>query len=147
MSQVSGLMAGKDYEFFDHTADIGLHLSGNSLEALFANAAKGLAELLVEDSPIQATETRPIALKAPAVEDLLLGWLKELLFWFNTDRFLASACRFDILTTTTLQGTVLGERFHPKRHTQGVEVKGVTYHQLTVEPTQTGWEARVIFDI
>ena len=44
-------MSGKGYEFFEHTADVGLHVSGVTLEDLFVHAAQGLFELLVEDSP------------------------------------------------------------------------------------------------
>jgi SHS2 domain-containing protein len=42
---------------------------------------------------------------------------------------------------------VLGERFDPARHQQGIEVKGVTYHRFHVARTPEGWEAEIIFDV
>jgi SHS2 domain-containing protein len=42
---------------------------------------------------------------------------------------------------------VQGEIFVPTRHVSGVEVKGITYHQFRVQPTETGWEAKVIVDV
>ena len=140
-------MSDKGYEFFEHTADTGLRIYGRTLEELFTNAAKGLVELLVEDSPVAATETRMMALSAASLETLLQRWLKELLFWFATDRFLPGHYQLDEMTRTALRARVTGERFDPMRHAQGTEVKGVTYHQFRVEQTANGWEAEIIFDV
>jgi len=137
----------KDYEFFEHTADTGLKVYGWTLEKLFTNAAQGLVELLVDDSPIAVTESRSVALSAASPEGLLRVWLNELLFWFATDRFLPGDYHLDSVTETALQGRVLGERFDPARHQQGTEVKGITYHQLAVRQTDAGWEAQIIFDV
>jgi SHS2 domain-containing protein len=137
----------KGYEFFEHTADAGVRIFGATLNELFVHASQGLKELLVEDSLIAAKEPRPVNLNAGAVEALLQTWLKELLFWFATDRFLPAQYRLDVVEATRLQGEVVGERFDPARHAQGTEVKGVTYHQLQVKQTDQGWEAQVIFDV
>jgi len=140
-------MEEKGYEFFEHTADAGLRAYGKTLRDLFVHAAQGLVALVVEDSPIAPRETRSVVLSAESVEALLQVWLKELLFWFSADRFVPGQYRLDIGEDMRLQGQVIGERFDPSRHIQGVEVKGVTYHQFQVTKTTNGWEARVIFDI
>jgi len=137
----------KGYEFFEHTADTGLRVEGQTLEELLVRAAKGLTELLVEDSAVAARETRAIMLRAESAEALLLAWLKELLYWFNTDRFVLASVDLQLVGETQLQGSVAGERFDPAKHAAGTEVKGVTYHQLHVEHTPQGWEAQVIFDV
>ena len=41
---------GRGYEFFDHTADIGIRAQGSTLSELFVRMAQGLTELLAEDS-------------------------------------------------------------------------------------------------
>lgn len=140
-------MPDKPYEFFEHTADTGVRVYGKTLTDLFINAAQGVVSLLVENSPIAVTETRPVALTASSAEGLLRAWLKELLFWFATDRFLPGDYHLDTVTPTELRGRVLGERFDPARHQAGTEVKGVTYHQFMVKELASGWEARVIFDV
>ena len=135
------------YEFFEHTADIGIRASGTSLQELFRNMAQGLAELVAEDTRLSPDQTRPIQLKAADVELLLLAWLKELLFWFSTDRFLATEYAFESITPTALRGHVRGATFDPAIHTQGKEVKAITHHQLSVRRTKAGWQAEVIIDI
>ena len=137
----------KGYEFFEHTADTGLRAYGETLEELFIHAAQGLITLLVEDSSIAPKEVRPITLDAHSVEELLRLWLKELLFWFNTDRFLPGTYQLEEITGGALRARLTGERFDASRHMHGVEVKGVTYHEFRVTQTADGWEASIIFDI
>jgi SHS2 domain-containing protein len=140
-------MPDKPYEFFEHTADTGVRVYGKTLKDLFIHAAQGMTELLVENSLIAVTETRLIALSASSAEGLLRAWLKELLFWFATDRFLPGEYHLETITPTELRGRVLGERFDPARHAQGTEIKGVTYHWFRVEQTPSGWEAELIVDV
>ncbi len=139
-------MTEQGYEFFEHTADVGVRVWGSTVAEFLTQAAKALTELLVTESPVAVAETRPIALTAVSTEELLVAWLNELLFWFATDRFLVSDCQIEA-TETTMTGQALGERFNPKRHAQGTEVKGVTHHQLQVERTSHGWKAELIFDV
>ncbi len=109
----------KGHVFFDHTADIGIRAEGPTLAEVFVRMAQGLTELIAEDSRLEARETRRIELAATDVELLLLAWLKEVLFWFSTTRFLPVEYAFDLVTETSLRGTVRGEAFDPARHVQG----------------------------
>ncbi|MBI3293032.1 MAG: archease [Elusimicrobia bacterium] len=137
----------KGYEFFEHTADVGLRAYGATREELFVHAAQGLITLLVEDSSISPKEMRPINLDADSIEELLRLWLKELLFWFNTDRFLPGTYQLEEINGAALRARLTGERFDASRHMHGVEVKGVTYHEFRVAQTPQGWEASIIFDV
>ena len=137
----------RGYHFFDHTADIGIRANGLTPEALFIAMAQGLTELIAEDSKIEPQESRRIELSAESTESLLLAWLKELLFWFSTDRFLPVRYELDEVTLTTLRGQVHGEEFDPSRHVQGREVKAITRHLLEVRQVDGTWQAQVIVDI
>ena len=137
----------KGYEFFDHTADVGIKANGQTLAELFIHCAQGLRELIAEDSHIGARQVKTIQLSAADVESLLLAWLKELLFWFSTERFLPDRYEFDEVTETVLRGRVSGEAFNPVRHVAGTEVKGITRHQFLVNRVNSVWQAQVIFDV
>ena len=137
----------KGYRFFDHTADVGLTATGKTMGELFTHAAQGLVELLVGESQIASQDTRTIQLQASSVEELLAAWLKELLYWFSTDRFLPAVYQLDEAGRTELRGRIIGETFNPVRHAPGTEVKGITRHQFTVTETPDGWAARIIFDV
>ena len=135
------------YDFFDHTADIGIRARGETLAELFEQFARGLTALIAENSHLEPREARAIQLSASDAESLLLVWLQELLFWFSTDRFLPAQYALDEVSPTSLRGEVRGEPFDPSRHTPGREVKAVTRHRLEVRQRDGVWHGQVIVDI
>mgnify|MGYP001558591319 CR=1 FL=1 len=139
--------AEKGYAFFDHTADIGIRAVGTTLAEVLIGLGQGLTELLIEDSQLEARETRPIVLTAKDAESLTLQWMQELLFWFSTDRFVPVIYELETVTPTSVQGRVRGDRFDPMRHTQGREVKAITRHALEVQERDGQWSGQVIVDI
>src|SRR3989338_2181018 len=143
------MVDGPLYEFFDHTADIGIRARGATLAELFEQLARGLTALIAEDSVLQPREARAIRLSAADAESLLLAWLQELLFWFSTDRFLPVDYALEEVTPTSLRGTVRGERFDPVRHVQGRGGEGIaiTRHRLSVRREDSAWTGEVIVDI
>ncbi len=135
------------FEAFDHTADIGLRIRADSLNALFAEAGRALTSLLVEDiDSVHAVDKAEIAVEGTEHDYLLFDWLNELLFQFETDGRLFS--RFEVsISETGLHATAYGEVVDPQRHQLSHEVKAITYHHLKVEQTPAGWFAEVILDI
>jgi SHS2 domain-containing protein len=135
------------YETFDHTADLGLRIRAADLDTLFAEAARALFAVLVEDlntvAPVQQLE---VTIVGDDREYLLFDWLKELLYHFDAEHLLFS--RFEVrVSETGLQGVVWGEPLDRARHELAHEVKAITYHGLRVEQTPDGWLAEVIVDI
>jgi SHS2 domain-containing protein len=151
----------------DHTADVGFEAHADSREVLFHRAGRGMIALLrgddrrrtggrtgatVEDEaeaerrrpPYMTGEWRRIALEAKDIESLFVAWLRELLWLYETRRFAYEAVRFDALDDCSLVASVGGA---PDTRQPAREIKGVTYHGLTVAPDQGGWRARVIFDV
>jgi SHS2 domain-containing protein len=136
------------YEPIDHTADAGMWVFGRDQIELFAHAAWALFDMMSDAETIRLQQTKTITLDGAADwEDLLVRWLSELLFYYDTERFLCGSARLTTLEPTRLTAEVQGERFDPDRHPIDTEIKAVTYHQVTVEPSDTGWRARVIFDV
>lgn len=135
------------FETFDHTADIGLRVTAATLEELFAEAARGLMSLLVENpADVQPQVTETIRLAGTAVDYLLFDWLNELLFRFEGRGLLF--CDFALrLDPDGLQATVRGEPYDGSRHRLAHEVKAITYHDFTVRETDDGWQAEMILDI
>lgn len=142
-----GGMDNADYELFDHTADLGLRVTGPDLPTLFARAATGLTAMLVDvPANIRPSEVRRFTVEGTDREYLLFDWLKALLLAFEEHRFVLARCEVT-LTDSGLEATASGEPFNPSRHGLGREVKAITYHGLTVEPTASGWQAELIVDI
>ena len=135
------------YELFDHTADVGLRVKAPDLARLFCEAAEGLFSVIVEEIHQGAPSRRlDFRLEAEGAEFLLVDWLSELLYVFDTKRLLLDAFEVD-LRGTSLEATALARPLDENRDRLLREVKAVTYHGLRVEATEDGWLAEVILDI
>ena len=81
------------------------------------------------------------------VGDLLVNFLRGLLYWFNGLGWVLNRGSILVCGNKKLVVQCTVEPYHPERHLIKTEIKAVTYHQLAVEKTKTGWKARVIFDV
>jgi len=142
------------HRFFDHTADVGADIEAPTRDALFAESLRAFTDTLTPldrlDCAGGAQVEREITLEADSLDDLMVAWLEELLFLFEVESLLFSGADVRVEERPLgfgLRATVRGERHDPERHPLKVLIKGVTYHELTVEKTAEGWRARVIFDI
>ncbi len=135
------------YETFDHTADVGMRVSAPDLPSLFAEAAKGLLSLLVEDvDSVEPKQELSIRLEEAELEYLLFDWLRELLYLYDARQFLVSDCDVNI-EAGILQARIRGEPSDPNRHRLAHEVKAITSHGLVLQKVTNGYEAEYIVDI
>ena len=137
------------HEQIEHTADVGLRVQAASLDALFAEAGEGFMELIVPNlADVRPNRSLNVDLASDRLEDLFCDWLSELLYIFETQRLVL--CRFEVQVNgdgPSLHARVEGEPLNTTRHHLGYEIKAVTYHQLRLKRTDTGWLAEVIVDI
>jgi SHS2 domain-containing protein len=135
------------YEYFEHTADLGLRVRAADVNTLFADAATALFAAVVDGlDTVRAAQQVEIAVEGTDLEFLLFDWLRELLFRLDADHLVLS--QFDVAVTESgLRATCRGEPLDPARHVLSHEVKAITYHGLRVEKEGDGWIAEVIVDI
>ncbi len=143
----TGRPAMRPFETFEHTADIGLVARGGTPEELFANAAMGLVDLMVDPAGLREETRLECSVSAPDHEVLLVAWLNELLYLLDTRGFLPRRCRIMSMTETGLTAELLGERIDRARHAVRRMVKAATYHGLRVAQANGGWEARILLDL
>jgi SHS2 domain-containing protein len=137
-----------DYRIFDHTADLGVEIAGSSLEELYAGAALALFDLLTDLSAVRAGVAREIVVSGEDPADLLVNFLREILYVWNGDGFLMKSCLIREVKPQRLSALLRGETFDPFRHRILQEIKAVTYHKASVLQTpEGGWTARVVFDV
>jgi len=136
----------KGFEILDHTADVGIIAYGADLKQAFANAAKGLFSLITDLDDVKEVLHRDAELTATDEESLLVEWLNELIYQFDTEGIIFK--RFDIieLDNTRLKARGYGEKVDRSRHKLMMGVKAATYHMLKVERSDGG-KVQVLFDI
>ncbi len=135
--------------WFDHTADLGMEISGDDAVALFTNAATGLFASIVsvERARLRDRHQNEIVVQGVDWEDLMVNWLRELLYLWNGKQQILSQLTIHSLSENNLNAVVTTDDFDPAGHSIDKEIKAVTYHQIQVKSDESGWRARVVFDV
>jgi SHS2 domain-containing protein len=135
------------YEVFEHTADLGLRIRAASREQLFSEAARALLSVFISNpDSVQLLHTHRVRVNGSSPDFLLLDWLSELLYLFDTQQLLLA----EFLVEFDADGLTVrcrGEPLDVARHRLEHEVKAITYHGLKVESVAGVWLAEVILDI
>src|SRR5215211_681976 len=133
------------YDWGEHVGELELRIEAPTLEAVFADAAAALEELLAGDDaeePAGPRERHEIALEGADLAVLLADWLAELAFLAETEGFVPAAVERLELMPDGLRARLRGRRGRPPHL-----VKAVTYHGLRFEPRGEGWRATALLDV
>lgn len=136
------------YEIVEHTADIGIRARGATEGELFTHMAQGMFSLIVPLEQIRLRDSVEVRAQASDWEHLLIVWLKELLFLFDTKHLLGRDFKITRLEPCLIEATVSGETLDLQVHQVDKEVKAVTYCDFFLRQDPDGiYRAQVIFDI
>jgi SHS2 domain-containing protein len=114
---------------------------------LFEHAAFALFDVMFDITGVQPALEREFTCRRDSIEELLVEWLGNLLFVFDTERIVFSRFRVEQLDGQFLSACASGEYYDAGRHDLKTLIKAVTYHGLCVQQTQAGFAVTVIFDI
>jgi SHS2 domain-containing protein len=135
------------FEFIEHTADLGFRAYAVSIEELFVHAAEAFFEIILSTESIEERITRSIEVEAGAIDELMVSWLDEFLYLYDTERLVFKRFQIKQIRQNKLEANAWGETMDPARHEIKSGIKAVTYHKLYVREQEGIWEAQVIFDI
>lgn len=131
----------------EHTADVGVRCKAPTLERLFECAARAMFEIIVPLDSVKPAQRMPVAVKAASLEELLVSWLEELLYIWESKRMLLATFAVRKISSDSLEAEVAGETYDTGRHDLQSEIKAATYHGLQIEQKEGSWEVQVIFDV
>lgn len=139
------------FELRDHTADVAVEARGDTLGETFAAVGDGLAAAMCDDWPgaddPEGGERATFSLHAEGVEAALFDYLDQLIY----ERDVRSVLPVDNEVTVTEAGEAwqvdASYRGVPLSAVTAREVKAVTYSEMAVVETETGWELYVVFDV
>jgi SHS2 domain-containing protein len=140
-------MTSPPYEILEHTADIGLKVYGRTLPELFVHSALGLVAIAVDGQDVAPGERCPLSARGADLEELLVNWLSEVLYFMDAEGWVFSDFRIRRWEANEIEADGTGQRLPPEKRSRAVAVKAVTYHQISVRETAEGWEAVVYLDI
>jgi SHS2 domain-containing protein len=135
------------FESFETTADVGIMAWGDSLEELFANAARGMFALMIEPGTARPADVLPVEADGTDLPSLLVAWLNELLYRCEVEEMAPADARVLAVGSGRVRGELAGEPVDRGRHRFKGLVKAATYHLLECRKEGNRWHARVVFDV
>ncbi len=146
------------YELREHTADIAVAASGDSLEVVFGAAADGFAAASCETVPAESGERFSVSVTAESREALLFDYLDELVYLRDVRDELPVDHRVETIDEPVQRADAGGNepdawsleataRGVPLAEVAAREIKAVTYSEMRLERVDGGWEAYVVFDV
>jgi len=97
---------------------------------------------------VQLARTQEISVEAHDQLSLLIAWLDELIFLFDTQFFLPRMFEMLDFSETHLRARATGEVYDAQRHEMSSAIKAVTWHEAAITRVDDSrYQARIIFDI
>lgn len=136
------------YSLIDHTADFGIRIYGSSARQLFENAAFALFDQItgLGDMP-RGKDATDINVSGFDIEDLMINWLRELLYLFSGKGRIVQSVHINRISDTEISASAAWTEFISGHHEIRNDIKAVTYHQIEVGEKNGRWHANVIFDL
>ena len=139
----------KSFKYIEHTADVAIMASGDTLEEAFAAAAEAMFEIITDSSPIEPTRQIVVEAESDDMESLLVTFLSKMIVVFEIERMVLDSVevKFDDSYRLTAIGT--GEQFIEEKHGHGLHIKGVSYHMIEIFDGHGNGPShvRVLFDV
>jgi SHS2 domain-containing protein len=144
-STLEGGQAG--FHLLEHPSDLGIEASGRTIAEAFEQAALGLIAVIADTETIEAHDERRVEVAAQDYENLLVKWLSEILYLYDGEDFLLKVAKIESISLKKLAARISGEKYKPEKHKLNMDVKAITYHQLSIETSNGPTIVRVFLDI
>ena len=131
------------YKILEHISDLKIRAFGKNKKELFLNVMIGMFEGAKYEKEEEEIK-REIKVSSKDLSSLLVDFLSEILYFCETNREVYHNIKFKKMTDKNIEGILIGKKL--KR--MGVQIKGVTYHNLDISQRKDGiWQAIILFDI
>jgi protein archease len=130
------------FEEISHTADWQMRVWAKSLPELFIAAARGMNTLTGAKPEPDRRVTRTFEESAPDMESLLVAFLSELVWAVEQERLVFDEFKVELKglrCKIRMSGSPLAAI--------DKSIKAVTYHNLAIRQTQTGFQVEIVFDV
>ncbi len=145
---LSNLFESKLRRITEHTADAGIEVEADSLSEAFHEVSLAFTEIVTGGGLPKSKRSYDIELESTELDSLLVKFISDLIFLFDTDDFLSCSAKIEIKSDSVfiLKGRLSGDTYNQSEHGYGVEIKAVSYHLIEVIPGPPS-RIKVILDL
>lgn len=138
---------GYRYDEGGPTADLTVDTWGATLEEVFKQVAIATFSAMTPLDNVMKTYTKEFEVEGDDLGALLFNFVDELLYIHEVELVVFSEFKVEISQDrTTLKAVCYGEPFDLTRHEQGIAIKAVTFHNMSIEEKGGRWDLRVVLD-
>jgi SHS2 domain-containing protein len=136
----------KSYRITKRQSELAVRVTGNSQRDLFANSAFALFDVMTDVGAIEIKEKLPLEVEGSDRDDLMINWMRELLYLFQGSGYLLKDFQIHEVKDTVVKAEVCGEKIDPDRHDIKQEIAAVAYQHGRMEKTGNQWIAQLVFE-
>jgi SHS2 domain-containing protein len=130
------------------SADYVFDAYGDTLNDLFANCALACFNVMTDLDRVVTQREYVIEVKRESIEDLLYGFIAELIYLKDVEKIFLCKFIVDIAgDEKSLKSIAIGERIDYNKHAIKTDVKAVTFHDLQIRKEDHGYATRMILDL
>ncbi|MEM0123646.1 MAG: archease [Conexivisphaerales archaeon] len=130
----------------EYMGDALLEVKGSTINECFEGAAYAFLSLTYDVKKVNLKVNRSIELDGMDLENLLYKWLEKLLILLTAENLAVGKASVSI-NGLRLEADVWGERYSRKKHGFKMEVKGITYHLMSIETPSEKCKMRFLADL
>jgi SHS2 domain-containing protein len=134
------------FDFFEHTADIGIRGYGKTYLEALEGVAKAMFTQICDVSEMSNTQEHRLEISADTPEDLVIRFLNKLILLLETEHFVPIHYELSQPNPKTIHAVLQGDTLDSAKHEVRAEVKAATYHNLEIEHNGD-WMIQVIVDV
>jgi len=150
------------FELRDHTADVAVEATGETLDAVFGAVADGMAAAMCDEIPPDG-DRFSLSVAAEGDEQLLFDYLDELIYErdvrgvlpVDNEASVTAPSESSTAEPTPAESAPPDGEWHVEATARGVpldrvsarDLKAVTYSEMDLSETEDGWHAYVVFDV
>lgn len=143
------------FRYLDHMTDSVIEAYGKSMEDAFENSALALVNTMFDISRIQIMKEEELSAHGHDMQSLLYDFLEKVIILISVDGFAAAAFKVvisenigsDIEGSYSLRAIAKGEAVDLNKHSYKVEVKAITYHEMSIVQEADGVKIRFLIDL
>ena len=132
------------YETLEHTADILVRCTGDTMEECFESAAYALFDQMVDIRTVTKERRFSFEVEAEDMEGRLYSFLSEFLFLLDSESAVMSSFKVGF-NGDKVSCEAYGEPLDIGKHRPRTEIKAITYHMMHIDTDAPS--VTVLFDV
>jgi len=134
------------YEFLDHPSEAMVRVTGNTIDEIFADAAKALFELMTDTNKLHGDREFHIELESTDRALLLIDWLNRLILLHEIENVFLCEFQVKVQPGWTLSAKVKGQTISLDQEKR-LQAKSATYGQLQWSEMPQGQQVQFVIDV